>query len=49
MKVNSFLDVLGLIVFLGIVTDIVTGRNTAKVISSSGSAFSETLRAAQGK
>jgi hypothetical protein len=49
MKVNNFFDVLGLIVVLAIVTDIVTSRNTAGIISSAGSAFGGTLRAAQGK
>jgi hypothetical protein len=49
MKVNNFMDVLGLIVILAIVTDIVTGKNTASVISHSASGFSEVLRSAQGK
>lgn len=49
MKVDSFMDVLGLIVVLAIVTDIVTGPHTSSVISSSGNAFSSVLKAAQGK
>lgn len=49
MKVNNVFDVLGLIVVLAIVTDIVTGKNTAKVISAGGHSFSEVLKAAQGK
>jgi hypothetical protein len=49
MKVNNFMDVLGLVVVLAIVTDIVTGKNTAAVISSSGNAFSGVLKSAQGK
>ncbi len=49
MKVNSFLDVLGLIVVLAIVTDIVSSKNTAGIISHTGSAFGGVLRSAQGK
>jgi hypothetical protein len=49
MKVNSFMEVLGLIVVLAIVTDIVTSKNTAGIISSGGSAFGNVLKSAQGK
>lgn len=49
MKVNNIFDVLGLIVVLAIVTDIVTSKNTAGIISSSGNAFGGVLRSAQGK
>jgi hypothetical protein len=49
MKTNTFMEVLGLIVVLAIVTDIVTAKNTSSVISSSGSAFSSVLKSAQGK
>ena len=49
MKVNNIFDVLGLIVILAITTDIVTGKNTAKVITSSANGFSSVLKSAQGK
>ena len=49
MKVDSFMDVLGLIVVLAIVTDIVSSKNTASIVTSSGNAFSRVLKAAQGK
>jgi hypothetical protein len=49
MKVNSFIDVLGLIVVLAIVTDIVSSKNTAGIVTSTGKAFGGVLRSAQGK
>ena len=49
MKVNSFFDVLGLIVVLAIVTDIVSSKHTAGIITASGNAFGGVLRSAQGK
>lgn len=49
MRFNSILDVLGGVVILAIVTDIVTSKNTAKIVTSSGNAFASVLKAAQGK
>lgn len=49
MKVDNFFDVLGLIVVLAIVTDIVSSKNTAGIVSNSGNAFANVLKAAQGK
>ncbi len=49
MKVNNIFDVAGLIVVLAIVTDIVSSKNTAKIVTATGSAFGGVLRSAQGK
>jgi hypothetical protein len=49
MKVNSITEVLGLIVVLAIVTDIVTSKNSASIISAGGSSFGNVLKSAQGK
>jgi hypothetical protein len=49
MKVNSFFELMGAIVALAMLTDVVTSKNTAKIVSSSGKAFSEILKSAQGK
>jgi hypothetical protein len=42
-------DVFGLIVVLAIITTIVSHKNTASVISATGTAFGGALRAAQGR
>jgi len=49
MKVSSFMDVLALTVVAVIVLDIVSSKNTAKIVTSAGSAWGNVLRAAQGK
>ena len=49
MKVNNIFDVAGLIVVLAIVTDIVTSKNSAQIITSGGNAFAHVLKSAQGK
>ncbi len=49
MKVHNIFDVMGLIVVLAIVTDLVTSRNTAQIVTASGNAFGGVLRSAQGK
>ena len=49
MKVNSFFELLGSIVVLAMLTDVVTSKNTASIVTSSGNAFSHVLKSAQGK
>lgn len=49
MQVKSVFDVAGLIVMLAIVTDIVTSKNTASIVTSGGNAFSNILNSALGK
>jgi hypothetical protein len=49
MKFNTFTDVLGGIVILAIVTDIVTSKNTAGIVTSGGNAFSSIVNSALGK
>lgn len=48
MKVNTFMDVLGAIVTVALVTTIVAHPHTASVITAAGNAFSGSLKAAQG-
>lgn len=48
MKVNTFMDVLGAIVTVALVTTIVAHPNTASQITAAGNAFSGVLRASQG-
>jgi hypothetical protein len=49
MKVNSFMEVLGLTVVAVIVLDIVTSRNSAQIVTSSGNAWSNILKSASGR
>ena len=49
MKVNSFFELMGAVVLLAIVTDVVTSKNTASIVTQSGNAFSNILKSAQGK
>lgn len=49
MKVGSFMEVLGLTVIAVIVLDIVTSKNTAKIVSASGNAWANILRSASGR
>jgi hypothetical protein len=49
VKFNSFFDILGAVVILAIVTDIVTSTNSAKIVTSSGNAFSGIIHSALGK
>lgn len=49
MKVNSIFELGGAVVLLAIVTDVVTSKNTAGIITQTGNAFSQILRSAQGK
>lgn len=49
MKVNSFMEVLGLTVVAVIVLDVVTSKNTASIVTSSGNAWSNILKSAAGK
>ena len=49
MKVNSFFELLGAVVLLAMLTDVVTSKNSANIITSAGKSFSEILKSAQGK
>jgi hypothetical protein len=49
MKVNSFFELLGSIVVLAMLTDVVTSKNSASIVTSTGNAFSNILKSAQGK
>lgn len=49
MKVNSFMEVLGLTVVAVIVLDIVSSKNTAGIVTSSGNAWANILRSASGR
>jgi len=49
MKVNSFMEVLGLTVIAVIVLDLVSSKNTASIVTSSGNAWANILKAAGGK
>lgn len=48
MNANNIFNVAGLIVLTGLVTTIVTSRNTASQITAVGNAFSGSLQAAMG-
>lgn len=49
MKVNSVLDLFGLTVIAVIILDVVTSKNTAGIVTSTGNAWSGILKSAQGK
>ncbi len=49
MRANDMFDVLGGIVFVALVTTIVSSRNTAGQITAAGRAFSGSISAALGK
>lgn len=49
MKVGSFMDVLGGLLAIALVTTLVAHKNTASVIAALGSAFSGAVKAAQGR
>lgn len=49
MKVGDIFSLLGLAIVLGIVTEVVTAPNSAKVVTSSGNAFSNIINSAMGK
>jgi hypothetical protein len=46
---HEIADIAGAIVVVALVTTLVSHRNTANVFKAAGSAFSESLLAAQGK
>lgn len=48
MSANNVFDVAGGIVLVALVTSLVTGKNTAKVVTAAGNAFSGSIRAALG-
>lgn len=49
MRTSDVFDILGMIVMVALVTTLVMHKNTASVVNSFGSAFSNSLRAAQGR
>lgn len=49
MKFNTFFDVLGGVVILAIVTDIVTSKHSASIVTAGGNAFSHIISSALGK
>jgi hypothetical protein len=49
MAVEKLINVLGSIVTHGNVTMVVTGKNTAPVITAFGNAFSGSIKAAEGR
>lgn len=49
MKTNDLFDVMGGIVFVALVTAIVSSKNTASIITNAGKAFSGSISAALGK
>jgi hypothetical protein len=49
VKTNDIFDVLGGIVFVTMITAIVSSRNSAGIVTASGKAFSGVLRASLGK
>jgi uncharacterized protein YejL (UPF0352 family) len=48
MKANDIFDVMGGIVFVALITTIVTSRNTASQITALGNAFSGSIQSALG-
>lgn len=48
MRSGSFVDILGGIVFVALITTIVAHPNTATDITAAGNAFSNSLRTATG-
>lgn len=48
MRTDTIINVLGAIVTVALVTTLVSHDQTSKVIAAFGSAFSDSLRAAQG-
>lgn len=49
MKVNSFIDVLGGVVTVAMITALVSSKNTASIVTASGQAFRNVLRGSLGK
>lgn len=49
MKADNIFDILGGVVLIGMVTTIVTSRNTASQITAAGNAFAGIMQAALGK
>lgn len=49
MKFNSFIDVLGGVVVVTMITAAVSSKNTAGIITASGSAFRNILKGSLGK
>lgn len=49
MRAGSLIDIAAAIVTVALVTVIVTGKNTSSVISTTGSAFANSLKAAMGR
>lgn len=49
MNGDRIASILGSIVFVALVTTIVAHKNTSKIVSSLGGAFSSSIRAAMGR
>lgn len=49
MTTNTFINVLGAIVTVALVTTVVSDANSANVINALGGAFSGSIRAAMGR
>lgn len=49
MKTNSFLDVLGGIVLVALVTTVVTHKESAATITAAANGFAKSINAALGK
>lgn len=49
MNADRLFNLLGSIVVVALVTVVVTNRNSARIIAATGGAFSNSLRAAQGR
>jgi hypothetical protein len=49
MAFNRVFDILGLLVVAGIITTLVTHKNTASVVNAFGGSFTGALRAAEGR
>jgi uncharacterized membrane protein len=49
MKANSFIDVLAGVVTVAMITAVVSSKNTAAIITASGTAFRNVIRGSLGK
>lgn len=49
MKVSNIFELAGAVVFLAIITDVLTSKNTAGIVTSGGNSFSKIINSALGK
>lgn len=49
MKVNSFIDVLGGVVVVAMITAVVSSKNSASIVTASGNAFANVIKGSLGK